>query len=194
MVGEILKIALSSIMAHKLRTFLTLLGVIIGVASVVVVAAGLSGTEAYVLESVSKALGSNSFVLARIARLGNVSDEEFQRMAKRNRDLKLGDVEFLRAQCSYCDQITAELSSVHTTFAGSRELQGTTIRGATANAIYLGNFDLEAGRFFSTQEADGFRWFGWICAIPGLVYSYLSAAEYVPIARQALREGRAARA
>ncbi|MFQ5556635.1 MAG: CDP-alcohol phosphatidyltransferase family protein [Acidimicrobiales bacterium] len=40
--------------------------------------------------------------------------------------------------------------------------------------------------------ATGFRWFGWFCAVPGLVYSYLSAAEYVPLARAALREGRAA--
>ena len=38
-----------------------------------------------------------------------------------------------------------------------------------------------------------FTWFGWICAVPGLVYSYLSAAEYVPIARQALSDGRSAR-
>jgi cardiolipin synthase len=41
--------------------------------------------------------------------------------------------------------------------------------------------------------ADFFTWFGWICAIPGLVYSYLSAAEYVPIARRALAEGRQTR-
>jgi cardiolipin synthase len=39
-----------------------------------------------------------------------------------------------------------------------------------------------------------FTWLGWICAVPGLAYSYLSAAEYVPIARRALREGRAGRA
>jgi cardiolipin synthase len=39
-----------------------------------------------------------------------------------------------------------------------------------------------------------FTWLGWICAIPGLIYSYLSAAEYLPIARRALREGRSARA
>lgn len=162
MIGEIVRIALTSIMAHKLRTFLTLLGVIIGVASVVVVAAGLSGTEAFVLESVSKALGSNSFVLAKIARLGNVSDEEFQRMVKRNRDLKLHDLDFLRTYCSHCDQITAELSSVHTTYAGAREQQGTTVRGATANMIFLRNFDIEAGRFFSNQEERAARY---VCVV-----------------------------
>ncbi len=39
--------------------------------------------------------------------------------------------------------------------------------------------------------ADWFRWAGWIIAVPSLVYSYLSAAQYVPLARTALGEGRA---
>lgn len=38
--------------------------------------------------------------------------------------------------------------------------------------------------------ADWFRWAGWICAIPSLVYSYLSAIQYVPLGLEALREGR----
>ncbi|MEZ5168000.1 MAG: CDP-alcohol phosphatidyltransferase family protein [Acidimicrobiales bacterium] len=42
--------------------------------------------------------------------------------------------------------------------------------------------------------ADWFRWAGWICAVPSLVYSYLSAAQYVPLGLTALREGRLDRA
>ncbi len=38
--------------------------------------------------------------------------------------------------------------------------------------------------------ADWFRWAGWICAVPSLIYSYLSAAQYVPLGLEALREGR----
>ena len=42
--------------------------------------------------------------------------------------------------------------------------------------------------------ADWFRWAGWLCAIPSLIYSYLSAAQYVPLGLEALREGRLDRA
>ncbi|MFN2595860.1 MAG: ABC transporter permease, partial [Pyrinomonadaceae bacterium] len=61
------RIAVQSIFAHKLRAFLTLIGIIIGVASVVVVGAAVSGLNTYVVEKVTKMLGANHFMIARIA-------------------------------------------------------------------------------------------------------------------------------
>ncbi len=52
------RIALPSILAHKLRAFLTLIGIIIGVAAVVVVGASVSGLNTYVTERVAKLLGA----------------------------------------------------------------------------------------------------------------------------------------
>ena len=72
------RIALQSIFAHKLRAFLTLIGIIIGVASVVVVGAAISGFNAYVVETVSNVLGVNHFMIARIARVGGMSQEEWE--------------------------------------------------------------------------------------------------------------------
>ena len=63
---DALKIALQSIFAHKLRAFLTLIGIIIGVSSVVVVGAAISGLNTYVVEKVTKLLGANHFMIARI--------------------------------------------------------------------------------------------------------------------------------
>ena len=65
--SDSIRIALQSIFAHKLRAFLTLIGIIIGVASVVVVGASISGFNAYVVEAVSKAIGVNHFMMARMA-------------------------------------------------------------------------------------------------------------------------------
>ena len=70
------KIALQSILAHKLRAFLTLIGIIIGVAAVVVVGASISGLNTYVTERVSKILGANHFMIARMAYQDNASEEE----------------------------------------------------------------------------------------------------------------------
>ncbi|MFQ5740717.1 MAG: ABC transporter permease [Acidobacteriota bacterium] len=162
LLGEIIRIALASILAHKLRTFLTLLGIIVGVASVVVVGAGLTGAQTYILDSVSQALGSNSFIVTKFVHFGNVSDEDWQKMIRRNKDIKLEDVEFLRKRCPDCGEITAEVGGVHTTYAGSQEMLATTVRGLTANAVYLGNFEVEEGRFFSRQESRGSRY---VCII-----------------------------
>jgi len=152
LVGEIIRIAFESVLAHKLRTFLTLLGIIIGVASVMLVGAGLTGAQDYVVDSVTKALGSNSFILAKFATLGHVSDEEWAKMIKRNKDIKMADLEFLREYCTECKEITAEIGGSHTTYSGSEELYGTTVRGATANTVYFGNFEVEEGRFYSDHE------------------------------------------
>ena len=78
--GDAAKIALQSILAHKLRAFLTLIGIIIGVASVVTVGASISGLNTYVVEKISKVLGSNHFMIARMAFTGDMSDEEFERL------------------------------------------------------------------------------------------------------------------
>ena len=64
------RIALQSILAHKLRAFLTLIGIIIGVASVVVVGAAISGLNTYVMEKVTAMLGVNHFMIARMAHQG----------------------------------------------------------------------------------------------------------------------------
>ncbi|MGH9900772.1 MAG: ABC transporter permease, partial [Pyrinomonadaceae bacterium] len=73
------RIALQSIFAHKLRAFLTLIGIIIGVASVVVVGASISGLNTYVIEKVSAVLGVNHFMIDRMAHHGEMSDEEWER-------------------------------------------------------------------------------------------------------------------
>src|SRR5258705_1477415 len=87
------RIALQSIFAHKLRAFLTLIGIIIGVASVVVVGASISGLNSYVVERVSKVLGANHFIIARMAASGNVTEEQWERMDKRNKRLEWDDFE-----------------------------------------------------------------------------------------------------
>src|SRR5206468_12062498 len=72
---DALPISLQSIFAHKLRAFLTLIGIIIGVAAVVVVGASVSGLNTYVTEKVAKLLGANHFMMARMAFQGRRTDD-----------------------------------------------------------------------------------------------------------------------
>lgn len=152
LVWEACVIALQSILAHKLRTFLTLLGIIIGVASVMVVGASIQGLQTYVMEVVSKTLGSDSFAVTKFAQFGNVTDEQWERMLRRNKDLTLEDVEFLRRFCTACAEITGELSGSQTVYHGSERIYGTAVNGVTANIMNLGNLTLADGRSFIDHE------------------------------------------
>src|SRR5258708_3939671 len=106
---DALNIALQSIFAHKLRAFLTLIGIIIGVASVVTVGASISGLNTYVVEKVTKVLGSNHFMIARMAFSGHMSDDEFERRNRRNKRLNWDDYEWVRDHCSSCAEVGAEV-------------------------------------------------------------------------------------
>ena len=105
--SDALKIALQSIFAHKLRAFLTLIGIIIGVASVVTVGASISGLNTYVVERISKVLGSNHFMIARMAFSGHMDDEEFERRNRRNKRLNWDDYEWVRDHCLSCVEVGA---------------------------------------------------------------------------------------
>src|SRR5258705_11309807 len=107
--ADALRIAVQSIFAHKLRAFLTLIGIIIGVASVVTVGASISGLNTYVVDKVAKILGSNHFMIARIASNGRLSDEEFERMNRRNKRLNWDDYEWVKEHCRSCTEVGAEV-------------------------------------------------------------------------------------
>src|ERR1700730_641341 len=105
------KIALQSIFSHKLRAFLTLIGIIIGLASVVVVGASIDGLNTYVVDKVSKLLGVNHFWIARIAHVGNMTEEEWEKMIKRNKVLNWDDLDWLLNKCTTCKKV--ERKQIH---------------------------------------------------------------------------------
>jgi putative ABC transport system permease protein len=144
--------ALSSISSNYLRTFLTLLGIIVGVASVLVVSASINGAENFVLRQVSHILGNNSFILDQFGRFGYVSDEEWEEMIQRNKRLELSDLTFLRDHCAECPPLSAEISVVRTTLSDDKELPRTEVYGVTADYSLLDIFDIEEGRFFWAHE------------------------------------------
>ena len=74
-----LALAFDSIRAHKLRSFLTLLGVIIGVASVILVGSAIEGLGVYAQQSTAKAFGTESYLIAQVASVGNMSRREYFR-------------------------------------------------------------------------------------------------------------------
>ncbi|MDX2029803.1 MAG: ABC transporter permease [Blastocatellia bacterium] len=148
------RIAVQSILAHKLRAFLTLIGIIIGVASVVIVGASISGFNAYVLSTVSKMLGVNHFMIARYASEGRQTQEERERMWKRNKRLYIEDYEWVRDHCPTCAEVGAQSDSGVNLNHEGRELFGVRISGVTSNMVEIENKTIAEGRFIAPHEVE----------------------------------------
>ncbi|MCU1264241.1 MAG: transporter permease protein [Acidobacteria bacterium] len=149
---DALKIALQSIFAHKLRAFLTLIGIIIGVASVVAVGASISGLNTYVVERVAKVLGANHFMMARIASSAHLSDDEFEKMNRRNKQVNWDDYEWVRDHCSSCAEIGAVSQGQADLSQDGIEFPGALVFGVTANMVDIEDKTIAEGRFISTDE------------------------------------------
>jgi putative ABC transport system permease protein len=147
------KIALQSIFAHKLRAFLTLIGIIIGVASVVVVGASISGLNSYVVDKVTKLLGVNHFMIARFARVR--SEEEWEKQLKRNKRLNWDDYEWLRDHCDSCQHVGAAAGSGVDIKQNGEEIYGTNLMGVTSNMAEIEDKTIAEGRFILPHEVDG---------------------------------------
>src|SRR5688572_5120806 len=152
--SDALRIALQSIFAHKLRAFLTLIGIIIGVASVVTVGASISGLNTYIIEKLTKVLGSNHFMIARMAFSGDMDDEEFERRNRRNKRLNWDDYEWIRDHCATCDHVGAATGAGADLKQDGIEFPGTRVMGATANFVEIEDKTIESGRFISNDEVE----------------------------------------
>ncbi len=150
--SDALKIALQSIFSHKLRAFLTLIGIIIGVASVTTVGASISGLNTYVIDKVSKILGDNHFMIARMAYHGRMSDDEFERRNRRNKRLNWDDYEWVLAHCASCSEVGAGAGSGTDLKQDGIEFPGAQVFGATANMVDIEDKNIEDGRFISADE------------------------------------------
>jgi len=148
------KIALQSIFAHKLRTFLTLIGIIIGVASVVIVGASISGFNTYVVTAVSKMLGVNHFMIARFASQGRVTEEQWDRMMRRNKRLYIEDYEWLRDRCKSCLEVGAQLNASVNLKQNGHETFFTRVLGVTANMGDIEDKNIAEGRFIAPHEVE----------------------------------------
>ena len=150
--SDALKIALQSIFAHKLRAFLTLIGIIIGVSSVVTVGASISGLNTYVVDKISKVLGSNHFMIARMAHSGNMDDDEFERRMRRNKRVTWEEYEWVRDHCLTCAEIGAGSGSGADLNQDGIEFPGALVFGVTANMSDIEDKTIDSGRFISNDE------------------------------------------
>ena len=144
-------IALQTMRAHKLRSFLVLLGVILSVSTLILVVALISGMNQYFAERVAN-LGSNVFI---INKLGIISDSAaFVKAVRRNRDISWDDFEALRDGLKLPKNVGVEVRQAGKVRSEKQSLEDVDIRGVTAN---IGEMDVEepaTGRYIIDSDND----------------------------------------
>lgn len=152
---ETLKLAVAAIWAHKLRSALTLLGMIVGVTAFVVVVSLIAGFNRYVDEKIA-GIGAKSFTIQRFNPLEDFKDTDTIAAAqRRNKELTLEDYEYLQQRAALVGKMGARARGTAVEVKrGDQVLEDVFVSGATANCVDIENRDVEDGRFIAQPEDD----------------------------------------
>src|SRR5580765_1366509 len=152
--SETIKLALDAIRAHKLRSFLTLLGVIIGVMTFMIVVSLLLGFSAYVDEKLA-GIGSNSFTVRRFSFDDFKDTDTIAAAQRRNTELTFAERDFIRDHAQLIDKIGAKAGNMSRDVKrGGETLTSVQIVGSEPVIGEREKRDIAEGRFFSPPEND----------------------------------------
>ena len=153
---ETLKLAVAAIWAHKLRSALTLLGMIVGVTAFVVVVSLIAGFNRYVDEKIA-GIGAKSFTIQRFNPLEDFKDTDTIAAAqRRNKELTLDDYDYLKQRAQLIGKIGARARGTPVEVKrGNEVLEDVFVSGATANCVDIENRDVAEGRFIAEPEDEG---------------------------------------
>ena len=146
-------IALDTLRAHKLRTFLTLLGVVIATTTLIVVMSVVNGMNLYIADHIAN-LGANVFVLSQFN--WAAQDEEWLRERRQNKPIRLDDFQFLKGTLPGYKNIGASAwfrPSPDVYYKG-KTLYDLDFSGQTPDMINMEQQQVDYGRFFTEAEYD----------------------------------------
>jgi len=149
--GEAVRIATASLWSHKLRSALTLLGVVIGVTSVIAVVSLVNGLNRYVAEKVFN-LGADVFLINRAPSI--ITNVDQWEAAQKRRKFHYDDYEAVRDSCTSCDAVAANVSKVGQVKYGTDYLSDTSVIGFTHEMPEVLSRELAEGRYFTRADEE----------------------------------------
>jgi putative ABC transport system permease protein len=147
--------AMVALRSNKLRTFLTLLGIIIGVLTIIAVISVIQGLNNYVYTKMAF-YGANDFSVSRFSMIG-MSLNDFREQMKR-RDITLDEMRLIRESCRSCELVGANVSTARNVKFRNKSVQGAEVRGVTHFDHLIGSvIELDAGRHIQREDEDHSR-------------------------------------
>jgi putative ABC transport system permease protein len=146
---ESLKIALQSLWANKMRSILTLIGVVIGVASVIMIVTMINGVNKYVATKVY-GYGADVFTASQMPQV-IISSDEYLKFQKR-KILRMEEYQAVSDHCAACTAVGAEISTSGKVVSQHQSATGVSIRGWTEEMLNMYNYNIAEGRSFTPTE------------------------------------------
>jgi putative ABC transport system permease protein len=150
---ESVLVALQSLRANKLRSILTLVGVIIGVTTVIAVVSVISGMNRYVASTINR-LGTTTFVATKY---GIITSEAEWLKARGRKKLRTEDMLAVRDLCESCRRVGGRLESNRKVKYGNQSLADVEIRGTTPEVGLMTDTRLSEGRLVNTNDNEHHR-------------------------------------
>ena len=151
-IAEAIKIAVQSLWANKLRSALTLLGVVIGVAAVIAVVTFVNGINGYVGEKILN-LGADAFIMCKVSPATTNIDHYLEAMKRK--DLTMDDYRAVREGCKLCSYVGAYAfkDTGHVNYGG-HSLSDTRVWGMTPAVAVIRDVEIDAGRMFGEVDLE----------------------------------------
>jgi len=148
-IAESIRIALRSLWANKLRSVLTLLGVVIGVAAVIAVVTFVSGINDYVAKKIFN-LGADVFIVSKMSAVETNVDHFLE--AEKRKNLDLEDYQAALEACRHCDYVGALMSGSGRVKHEEQSIDDTNIQGITPSIATILDTDLTSGRMINDTD------------------------------------------
>ena len=146
---EGIRIALGAIRANLLRSFLTLLGIIIGTSAIISVIAIINGLNLYVAENLSN-FGPGVYVISKFGVISN--HEDFLNALKRNQDLRYEDARAIAQNCELAERVAVEVHSTQDLRRGGEQLRDVDIGGIDPAIVDIEPYEVDQGRNLDLDE------------------------------------------
>jgi putative ABC transport system permease protein len=146
-------IALQSIWANKLRSFMTLLGNIVAVTSIVTVVSLIQGVNAMVSSAILTDVGADAFTIQRVPPRATLTEDEEER-TRNNPNLTVSEADAVRAFSPAVASVVAQAQRRGTITYRDQVLENIQIQGVTSEYIDFATFDAERGRMMTPTEVD----------------------------------------
>src|SRR5579884_2854142 len=145
------RLAIDSLTKNKLRSFLTLLGIILATTTLIAVTALIHGMNVYVAEKVSN-MGADGFRIVRMAWFGDWDPKKFMEMDKRNPQIRREEYDFLRQHATLLKDIGMMTSRQARVSHKGDSVLGVSVQGITDNIPAINNVGVETGRAIAAEE------------------------------------------
>ncbi|MEW6730033.1 MAG: ABC transporter permease [Acidobacteriota bacterium] len=149
---EATRIAGENLLANKLRTFLTLIGIVVGVMAVIAVVTVIDGLNSKVAQTFT-AQGSNVFSVRRLPQV-ILSRDQFLKYNKR-KDLTIEDARYVAEHCRGCLRTGWDATTSRTVKYQNEKSEGVFVRGVSEAIMEIEAINFNAGRPFTDQEIKG---------------------------------------